>query len=233
MTDNAVPSLSTSPLQAEDRLAREIGQRILDARNGLGWSQQGLHAKTKLADSDRRGISRAVLSLYETGGSKPGAREIRLLCEALKITPNWLLYGTDSPARALQASMDFLRGSELQLSVRLAYAMLALDPVERDALATLIFSTLTKKMGDVKLSSLMLCANLAADGVLSKVVAVVGEDAKNKPLLELLDAFVAEEGSAFLSNYGNTRPIVPDDEIDTFDPDSPPPPRKLRGSRGG
>lgn len=70
----------------EDQLAREIGQRILEARTGLGWSQQALHTRTKLHDSEGIGISRAVLSLYETGVNKPGAREIRILCETLKIT---------------------------------------------------------------------------------------------------------------------------------------------------
>lgn len=129
--------------------------------------------------------------------------------------------------------MDFLRGSELQLSVRLAYAMLALDPVERDAFASLIFSSLKRKLGDIQLSSLMVCASMAAEGVLAKVIEVVGEDAKDKPMLEVLEAFVREEGRAFVSNYGNLRPVIPDEEIDEFDLNNPRPPRTLDGSHEG
>lgn len=43
------------------------------------------------------GISAAVLYGYEAGKTKPGAREITLICKALKVTPNVLLFGTERP----------------------------------------------------------------------------------------------------------------------------------------
>ena len=81
----------------EDKLAKEIGQRLVQARTGLGLSQQAVHGRSKIHDSEGIGVSRAVLSLYETGVNKPGAREINLLCKTLTITPNWLLFGSESP----------------------------------------------------------------------------------------------------------------------------------------
>lgn len=126
--------------------------------------------------------------------------------------------------------MDFLRGTELQLSVRLAFAMIALDPVERDAYATLLFSGLTKKLGDVELSSLMTIANIEADGILAKIVETCGEDSDKKPLAELLEGYVAEITKGFYSNYGNLRPALNDEQIGTLE-DPVLPPRALKGSK--
>lgn len=53
-------------------------------------------AGLSIADlSKQTGISKTVLHGYERGRTKPGAREIRLLCAALQISPNRLLFGTD------------------------------------------------------------------------------------------------------------------------------------------
>ncbi len=52
-------------------------------------SQSDLHGKT--------GLSRTVLINYEAGRHKPGARELRLLCDALEVSPNQLIYGSEEP----------------------------------------------------------------------------------------------------------------------------------------
>lgn len=219
-----------SSREKNDRLAQEIGKRIFEARDGLGFSQQALATRTRLADPDGQGISRAVLSLYETGVNKPGAREIKLLCEALKVTPNWLLYGSDSPAKTLQASLEFLRGSELKLSARLAFAMLALDPEDRDSLSALMFSLLNKKLGDIQLSSLMMMASFMEEALLAKIIELVGEENRDKPIREVLELFVTEAARGFYTNLGNLRPATPEDEMSDFDSDHPPPPRKLNNT---
>lgn len=68
-----------------DRIATEISV----ARHLLGLSQSQLASKT--------GLSRNAIMGYESGRNKPGAREIKLLCEALRITPNKLLFGREAP----------------------------------------------------------------------------------------------------------------------------------------
>lgn len=215
------------PIAAPDRFAKEIGERIAAARNGLGFSQQALHVRTKLADPEKIGISRAVLSLYETGTNKPGAREIRILCNTLKVSPNWLLYGSESPAPATRSTMDFLRGSDIDISARLAFAMLALDPEYRDSLAQLIFSMLKNKMSDVELSSLMTMANLLSPELMRQIESAVGQEGRNLPIADLIDRFIKEMAGSLYTNYGNLRPAIPDDQVESFDPDNPPPPRKL------
>lgn len=211
-----------------DKLAQDIGRRIAEARNGLGFPQQAVHARTRLVDKEGIGVSRAALSLYERGVNKPGAREITLLCEVLHVSPNWLLYGSESPTKTLQPSTIFLRGSELDISARLAFAMLALDPTERDCLAQLVFSLLTKKLGDTGFASLMMMASLLSPALMREIIEKVGEENKNLPIADMLPLFTKEMSAAIYTNAGTSRPAIPEDCLDEFDPDNPPPPRHLK-----
>jgi len=43
------------------------------------------------------GISRTVLFGYEGGRTRPGSREIRLIAQALKVSPNRLIFGDEKP----------------------------------------------------------------------------------------------------------------------------------------
>ncbi|CAG4883711.1 protein of unknown function [Georgfuchsia toluolica] len=71
-----------------------IGQRIQEKRQEYKISVDQLAALTSKYDSaGKSGISRATIYAYESGGTKPGARELRLLCLALNVSPNWLLLG--------------------------------------------------------------------------------------------------------------------------------------------
>ncbi|MDO8292621.1 MAG: helix-turn-helix domain-containing protein [Gallionella sp.] len=209
-----------------DKLALEIGRRISEARNGLGFSQQAVHARSKMADTDGIGVSRAALSLYETGTNKPGAREITLLCEVLHVSPNWLLYGSESPAKTLQPTTIFLSGDDLAISTRLAFAMLALNPTDRDSLANLVFSMLSGKLGDLKLSSLMLMANMMRDSILKEMLQSVGEGAANLPLPQLIDKFIEHMSESIATNYGNLRPASTEEEM--YEGTEQRPPRNLK-----
>lgn len=211
-----------------DRLALDIGRRISDARNGLGLSQQAVHARSKMVDADGLGVSRAALSLYEIGTNKPGAREIALLCEVLHVSPNWLLYGSESPAKTLQPTAVFLSGDDLAISTRLAFAMLALSPSDRDSLANLVFSMLTSKLGDIRLSALMTMANMMQESIHREMLDAVGEDAAQLSLPQLIDKFIEAITDGVYSNYGNLRPTIPTDELSELEDKNPPPPRHLK-----
>lgn len=69
-----------------------IALALKAAREEAGMTVKQLHEQT--------GISRAVLFGYEAGRTRPGARELRLLCEALRVTPNRLLFGSEEPFAA-------------------------------------------------------------------------------------------------------------------------------------
>lgn len=66
-----------------------IGMRIKSARESKKLSQVDVHKKT--------GLSRTVLINYEAGRHKPGAKELKLICDALQVSPNFLIYGTEQP----------------------------------------------------------------------------------------------------------------------------------------
>jgi transcriptional regulator with XRE-family HTH domain len=74
-----------------------VGERLRDARTAVQLTQGELSERTKLADKEGTGISRNVIAFIEQGRTQPGPKEIRLLCEALRITPNRLIYGEDDP----------------------------------------------------------------------------------------------------------------------------------------
>lgn len=80
-----------------DEPEQELGERLQLAREHKGLTQAQLAELTKRADKEGKGLSRAVISLYEKNTNRPGTKEIRLLCEALRITPSYLIYGDDDP----------------------------------------------------------------------------------------------------------------------------------------
>jgi transcriptional regulator with XRE-family HTH domain len=75
----------------------DLGVRLQEMRRKAFLTQGELADQTKRADLDGNGISSAVISLYERGVNRPGPREIRLLCEALHTSPNYLIYGDEDP----------------------------------------------------------------------------------------------------------------------------------------
>lgn len=69
-----------------------IGKRIAYCRGQLdNLSVEALARYTKNFDSS--GISRTTILRYESGDNIPGAREIRILCDALWVPAEWLLFG--------------------------------------------------------------------------------------------------------------------------------------------
>lgn len=76
---------------------RELGTRLSQLRERMGLSQEQFSQATKLHDTNGVGISRAVISMYERGKNRPSTRELRILCDTLRVTPSELLYGSATP----------------------------------------------------------------------------------------------------------------------------------------
>lgn len=72
-----------------------IGGRIKVKRTALNLNVEELARLTESYDyrehGEGKGISASMLRRYESGGFKPGAREICLLCDALDVSADWLL----------------------------------------------------------------------------------------------------------------------------------------------
>ncbi len=100
MSENDKPQPNNQYVPPENGM----GERIREKRKALDLSVEELAALTALYDfgnpvEQERGLSISSLYLYEKGDRKPGAREIRLLCEALNVSPNWLLLGEEWNSR--------------------------------------------------------------------------------------------------------------------------------------
>lgn len=88
-----------------------IGQRIAYCRGQLdNLSVEALARYTKYFDAE--GVSRNSILRYESGETLPGARELRILCEALWVPLDWLFYGrigADNIAPAERYALDAIR----------------------------------------------------------------------------------------------------------------------------
>lgn len=136
--------VSTKPHQSgrinrppEDRL----GLRIKESRESKRMTQGELAQLTTSLDSDDVGVSRAVISMYESGKNRPSPKELRLLCEALQITPNYLIYGDEEPFHTTQnyARLGTRgRGSDPEVYAWLAYVMSTIHHNHYDAVMKLV-----------------------------------------------------------------------------------------------
>ena len=83
------PDAQTEPKAPPPKSADGVAIRIRIGRERKGLSLADLHRQSE--------ISKTALHDYESGRTQPGAREIKVLCEILGVTPNWVLFGTETP----------------------------------------------------------------------------------------------------------------------------------------
>lgn len=174
-----------------------IGERIRAAREGRGFSQTALAARTKSVDPAGKGVARTVVVGYEAGNFRPGAREIRLLCEALSVSPNWLILGAEGTTA--QASMEMVRRRDWKAAVRLAMAIAILKPHERAAFQSLVLSLAGRQLGDMKLSALLTAGSMIANDTEPHLVEWFGEDAGDVSL----EVLVQRAAEGLHTNLGN------------------------------
>jgi len=92
--------VSLRDMRAELNMAPEsrLGERVRYARSELRLNLEALSRLTKEYDSQALGLSPTSIARYESGESLPGARELRILCEAFQVPASWLLYGDSTDA---------------------------------------------------------------------------------------------------------------------------------------
>lgn len=140
--------LDTAPPQTigyrTDEPEKDLGERLQGARRMAGMTQGELSERTKLADLRGEGVSRAVISLYENGGSRPGPRELRMLCEVLRVSPSYLIYETDDPFDGLSEYARYygFGKTEAEFAAFLTYAFRQLHGHPRFAVLQLMLAVL-------------------------------------------------------------------------------------------
>lgn len=206
---SATPDPEAPTLPALDE---GIGSRIRQARERRGWTQNVLSVRSRMTDQEQKGISRTVIVGYEAGTHKPGAREIKLLCEALKISPNWLLFGQENPFDVLQPSMRLVRGGrEFVIAMRLAFTILLLRPHERDTISSLVLSLGGREVGDLRLSGLAGVASWAAHDALKFLDEFTKENEKITGDMSIRD-LISEVSHSLETNEGNKLRLNEDTE---------------------
>ncbi|TFZ02100.1 helix-turn-helix domain-containing protein [Ramlibacter humi] len=187
--------------------------RLKAAREERNFTQAAVANRSRMIDPAQKGVSRTAIIAYEQGTTKPGIRELRMLCEVLHVTPNWLIYGTDSAAKAALPSLEFFNGgrpADLRDVLTLSLAILSLKGHERDSLLTLALSLAGRELGDVRLSSLMSWGWLLQDQFLNAIKSSFPDEVKDLTL-EQLAAHMADEGTT--TNMGNRFRLGEEGEI--------------------
>jgi len=107
--------------------------RLQEARQHAGYSQAQL--------ADAAGVTRNQVSRYEATDILPKGFHLRTLCDVLRVSPSWLLYGHDDPFSGAPPSVwDELMGTQDDQTQggRLAVLMTYLSADDRAVLVRMI-----------------------------------------------------------------------------------------------
>lgn len=182
---------------ADDSLDGEVAARIRSAREDRDLTQGAVSTRTRLVDPAGKGISRTALVGYEAGNTRPGLREIRLLCEVLQVTPSWLVYGSDTPFQSTLPSLALVKSTSLRDALRAGIAIAALKGHERDALLSLALSLAGRQLGDVRLSGLLTWVALIAEDFGELLRKFAPEGAEPESLEDLMEMISRGSGSSY------------------------------------
>lgn len=127
-----------------DEPETELGKRLEYQRRAKALTQGQLADLTKEADQAGKGLSRGVISLYELGINRPGVKEMRLLCEVLRISPSYLIYGDEHPFEktARLTHFDGIANTEPEFYSRMLYCLWRLDPFYTLPIMQMVMHTL-------------------------------------------------------------------------------------------
>lgn len=142
-----------------------FANELIRAREQMGLSVSELHRKTS--------ISRTVIQGYESGKYKPGTRELKLLCETLRITPNRLIFGTETPFEE-KGKLAKLVGDEKSAHQTVALSILfqMLTAVEKEAFINLMQSILEGRIGKAKIDETLAALDTLAEEVGGKAEGI-------------------------------------------------------------
>lgn len=167
-----------------------LGSRIRLARENQGW---------KLAElAERTGLTKTTVYRYERGETWPGAPELRKLSDTLKVSLQYLIYGTDKfeGERSLGAELLDIDDDTLR-TIRLTVALSVLTCDERAAVARLVASIVEARLGKNGYRKMM----GTASEVVSSIMGVFdAPDMKDKAeefgeaLVEDLEEKLAQKG---------------------------------------
>lgn len=137
----AAPKEAPSASVARQASVQAIANELRAARERSGLSVSEIHRQT--------GISRTVLQGYEAARFAPGTLELRKICEVLKVTPNRIVFGEESPMESKPPLLASYVGdlSKATNTARIAVILQVLTAQELNALLALIESIVIQRIG--------------------------------------------------------------------------------------
>lgn len=142
-----------------------IAIELKASREARGLSISQLHTYT--------GIARTALHDYEAGRYKPGANEIRKLCDALGITPNKLLTGRENPqSEPTPLERVFASGSGNVQVMKAGQLLLMLPLDEREAIYKILMGLVSSRYPAEKVQTALEGMDLLA-GIMNVAAAHV------------------------------------------------------------
>ena len=117
---------------------KDIAERIQKARKELSLTQADLAKKA--------GIGRSSLVHYENAGAIPGGLELIKLSKALKVTPNYLLSGSEDFLESDKPEHMLATDDQNVLIARMALCFLILDKPVREKMSELLISLIQQKL---------------------------------------------------------------------------------------
>ena len=122
-----VPTVRLVPMKANgpaETPESRFGERLSYARKELDLSIEALSRLSKEYDPSGLGVSPTSISRYESAGGMPGLSEFRVLCDALDVPAQWLVYGElanagkDEAEQGLLASLErYVRAKQADIEI--------------------------------------------------------------------------------------------------------------------
>lgn len=116
------------------------------------------HERRKMSSAELHrltGISKSSLTRYEKGDRTPGAAELRVLCDVLRVSPSYLLWGDERDFGQLSTSVyDLEIKSDNQFVAIVSVLLYALPRPDRTALLQLLMSSVSARIGEDKVMKL-------------------------------------------------------------------------------
>lgn len=148
-------SESTPPTPTDDDEKLSVASEIINGRKLLGLTQAQLATQS--------GVSLSAIKGYEIGRNLPGARELRQICQVLRLSPNRLLFGSENPFPERTWSDSSLRNVEVDAPVarrRLMRLLQLLSSGECQGLYQIVHSLAVARHGIEKVYPMMLEADV-------------------------------------------------------------------------
>ena len=120
-----------------------FASELIKARQEKSYTQSQLAAQS--------GVSLSAIKAYESGRNMPGARELKQLCEALQVSANKLLFGTELPF-STRSWLDLITDATIEEDSvqrsRTGWLLHLLSSDERRAIFTLMQSIAISRHGE-------------------------------------------------------------------------------------